>query len=145
MLKIKKKLQLFKKNAFFLRHCVLASWYNVQMFCSLPTEGNCEFHLIHKTNIYVRLQLNLRMLCWILCLTDRASYNLAIIIQQDATQYSLFKSVNCSTCFGWYFTRHQELITLYLQYLALMRTLLLPVVNVSGREPARHPLPEDPS
>ena len=31
---------------------------------------------------------------------------MAIIIQQDATEYSLFKSVNCSTCFGWYFT-HQ--------------------------------------
>jgi len=28
--------------------------------------------------------------------------NMAIIIQQDATEYSLFKSVNCSTCFGWY-------------------------------------------
>jgi len=25
------------------------------------------------------------------------------IIQQDATTYSLFISVNCSTCFGWYF------------------------------------------
>jgi hypothetical protein len=25
-----------------------------------------------------------------------------IIIQQDATIYSLFISVNCSTCFGWY-------------------------------------------
>ena len=33
---------------------------------------------------------------------DRASYNMAIIIQQDATEYSLFKSVNRSTCFGWY-------------------------------------------
>jgi len=25
-----------------------------------------------------------------------------IIVQQDATTYSLFLSVNCSTCFGWY-------------------------------------------
>jgi len=56
---------------------------------------------------------------------DRASYNMAIIIQQDATEYSLFKPANCSTCFGRYFTHHQELITLYLQYLALMRPLLL--------------------
>jgi len=56
-----------------------------------------------------------------------------IIIQQDATGYSLFKSVNCSTCFGWYFTHHQELITLYLQYLTLMRHVLLPAVNVAGR------------
>jgi len=30
---------------------------------------------------------------------DCASYNMAIIIQQDATEYSLFKSVNCSTFF----------------------------------------------
>jgi len=65
---------------------------------------------------------------------DRVSYNLAIIIQQDATEHTLFKSVNCSIYFGWYFTYHQELISLYLQYLALMRPLLLPVVNVAGRE-----------
>jgi len=56
-----------------------------------------------------------------------------IIIQQDATEYNLFKSVNRSICFGWYFTHHQELITLYLQYLALLRPLLLPVVSVAGR------------
>ena len=49
-------------------------------------------------------------------------------------QNSLFKSVNCSTCFGWYFTHHQELMTLYLQYLALLRLVLLLVVNVAGRE-----------
>ena len=57
---------------------------------------------------------------------------MSVIIQQDATEYSLFKSVSCSTCFGWYFTHHQELITLYLQYVALMRPVLLPVVNVAG-------------
>jgi len=54
-----------------------------------------------------------------LCSMDRASYNMAIIIQQDATYYILFKSINCSTRFGWYFTHHQELITLCLQYLVL--------------------------
>ena len=27
---------------------------------------------------------------------------MAIIIQQDATIYSLFIRVNCSTCFGWF-------------------------------------------
>jgi len=70
----------------------------------------------------------------LLCSMDRASYNMAIIIQQDATEYRLFKSVNCWTCFGWYFTHHQELITLYLEYPALMRPELLPVVNVVGRE-----------
>ena len=26
----------------------------------------------------------------------------SIIVQKDATIYSLFVSVNCSTCFGWY-------------------------------------------
>ena len=31
-------------------------------------------------------------------------------------------------------TLHQELISLYLQYLALLRPLMLPVVNVTGRE-----------
>jgi len=65
----------------------------------------------------------------ILCSMDRASYNMAIIIQQDATEFSLFKSVRCSTCFRWYFIHHQELITLYVQYLALMRPVLLPVLN----------------
>ena len=70
---------------------------------------------------------------FILCSVDRASYNMAIIIQQDAKEYSLFKSVNCSTCFGWYFTHPQELITLYLQHLTLMRPLLLPALNVQDR------------
>jgi hypothetical protein len=27
---------------------------------------------------------------------------MSIIVQRDATIYSLFISVNCSTCFGWY-------------------------------------------
>jgi len=64
-----------------------------------------------------------------LCSVDHALYNVEIIIQQDATEFSLFKSVSCSTCFGRYFTHHQELITLYQQYLALMRLVLLPVMN----------------
>ena len=59
---------------------------------------------------------------------------MAIIVQQDATIYSITTSVNCSTCFGWYINHHQELITLHLQYLALMRPLLPPVVNVAGWE-----------
>jgi len=69
---------------------------------------------------------------------DPASYYMVIIIQKDAIEYSLFKSVNCSTCFGWYFAHHQELITLYLQYLALIRSVLLTVVNLAG-------LPAQPS
>jgi len=61
-----------------------------------------------------------------------AAEHMAIIIQQVASEYSLFKSVNCSTCFGWYFTHHHQLITLYLQHLALIRPVLLPVANVAG-------------
>ena len=89
---------------------------------------------------------------------------MAITIQQDSTIYSLFIYVNCSTCFGPYLHRslgahitvstvsvinetvnaacrehdwmgtHQELISLYLQYLVLMRPLMLPVVSVTGWE-----------
>ena len=33
-------------------------------------------------------------------------------------------------------THHQELISLYVQYLALLRPLLLPVVSVSSRQVA---------
>jgi len=66
---------------------------------------------------------------------------MAIIIQQDTTEYSLFKSVNCSTCFGWYFTHQQELISLYLQYLVLMRPVLVPVVDVAGRDLPVQPRP----
>jgi len=35
---------------------------------------------------------------------------------------------------GGFFTNHQYLITLYLQYLALLRPVLLPVVDVGGLE-----------
>ena len=65
---------------------------------------------------------------------EKNNVQVGIIIQKDAIEYGLFKSVNCSTCFGWYFTHHQELITLYLQYLALMRPLLLP--TTAGPSPA---------
>jgi len=51
---------------------------------------------------------------------------IAIIIQQDATEYSLFKSVNCSTCFGWYLTNHQEFIALYLRYYELLMMAEIP-------------------
>jgi len=39
-------------------------------------------------------------------------------------------------------THHQELISLYVQYLALLRPLLLPVLNVTGLElvPSSHPV-----
>jgi len=54
---------------------------------------------------------------------------LALLGSNYPTEYSLFKSVNCSSCFGWHFTHHQDL-----QYLALMRSILLPVVIVAGRD-----------
>ena len=49
----------YKKQAEFLH----ASWFNVQISCSLPTECNCEFRLIPKTKSYMRRQLNLKMFC----------------------------------------------------------------------------------
>ena len=55
-----------------------------------------------------------------------------IIVQQVATIYNLFISATALHVSGGMFTHHQELITLYLQYLALMGPLLLPVVNVTA-------------
>jgi len=45
---------------------------------------------------------------------------MAIIVQDVATEYSLFKSANCSKCLGWYFTHHQEIITPCLHYVTFM-------------------------
>jgi len=59
---------------------------------------------------------------------------MTIIIQKYATEYDLFKSVTALHVSGGISTHHQELISLYLQYLALMRPVLLAVVNVAGRE-----------
>jgi len=67
------------------------------------------------------MSLDNKIHIFILCSMHRASYNMAIIIQQHALEYNLFKSDNCSTYFRWYFTCHQELKTLYLQYLALTK------------------------
>ena len=55
-----------------------------------------------------------------------------IIIQQDATIYSLFISVTALHVSGGISTHHQELTSLYLQHLALLRPLLLPVVAVTA-------------
>jgi len=49
---------------------------------------------------------------------------MAIFFQQVATEYSLFKPVNCSKCFGMYFTHHQQIITLCLNFVTFMTTLL---------------------
>ena len=53
-----------------------------------------------------------------------------IYTQKDATSHSLFISGSCSKCFGGISTHHQEHIQLYLQFLALVKTLLLPVAIV---------------
>ena len=42
---------------------------------------------------------------------DPESYNMTISVQQNTTEFSLFKSLKCSKYFGWYFTHHQQLIT----------------------------------
>jgi len=55
-------------------------------------------------------------------------------IQQDATLRSLFISGNCSTCFGWYFTYHQERKQLYLQHLVFVTPLLLPAAVLEELE-----------
>jgi len=47
----------------------------------------------------------------------------SIIVQQDATIYSLFISATSLQVTGGISTHHQELISLYLQYLALIETV----------------------
>ena len=51
-------------------------------------------------------------------------------MQQNTVYLNLSTDQNIS---GGISTHHQELISLYLQYLALMRPLLPPIVNVAGR------------
>jgi len=52
-------------------------------------------------------------------------------MQQNAVYLNLSTAEHASAGIS---THHQELITLYLQYLVLMRQVLLPVVNVTGPE-----------
>jgi len=59
---------------------------------------------------------------------------MAIIIKQDAAIYSLYLSASAVHVTGGIFTHHQQLISLYLQYMALLRPLLLHFVNVTGWE-----------
>jgi hypothetical protein len=67
---------------------------------------------------------------------------MAIIIQQDATVYVyLYLSIALHVS-GGISTHHQELITLYLQYLALIRPLVLgtchrPVTFTTGTQQYR--------
>jgi len=51
---------------------------------------------------------------------------MSIIVQQDATIYSLFISLNRSTCFGWYL---QPLSGVHVTV-----STASPVLNVTGRE-----------
>ena len=75
--------------------------------------------------------MNILTLKMIRNLKMKVTFYGGIFNQPDATQYNLFNSVNCSTCSVLYFTHHQQLITLYAQYLALMRLVLLLIVNVA--------------
>ena len=65
----------------------------------------------------------------------RSTKFVSIIIQQYATISHLYLQTALHVS-GGISTHHQELITLYLQYLALIRPLLLSVVSVTGR--SRH-------
>jgi hypothetical protein len=60
--------------------------------------------------------------------------NILIYVQQDATLHSLFISGNCSTCFGWYSTRHQERKQQYIQNLVFVTLLLLSAAIVEELE-----------
>ena len=68
---------------------------------------------------------------------------MAKIIQQYAKEYILFKSVHCSTFFGWCFTHHLEFNNAVSTVSGNNETYttLQPVVNVDGREfPIHGPL-----
>jgi hypothetical protein len=65
----------------------------------------------------------------------------SIIIQQDATIYSLFISANCSTCFRWYLHPSSGARITVSTVSGINETVtLLPVVNVTGCEqfPSSH-------
>jgi len=63
--------------------------------------------------------------------TSLILFHMSTIIQQGATIYSLFISVSYSTCFGLYLRPSSGAHNTASQYLALMRTLLLPVVDIA--------------
>ena len=58
-----------------------------------------------------------------------------ISTKPDAKKCDLFKSVNFSTCSVLYFPHHHEIITFFLLYLALMRHVLLLLLNVADIPP----------
>jgi hypothetical protein len=63
---------------------------------------------------------------------------MSIIVQQYATIYSLFISVNCSTCFGWYLHLSSGAHITVSTASGISVTVLQPVVNVVGLEQANH-------
>ena len=56
-------------------------------------------------------------------------------IQQDAMLHSLFISVNCSTCFGWYFHPSSGAHATHVQHLVFVTPLLLSAAIVEELEP----------
>jgi len=61
---------------------------------AMSVKMSCKFSNIMERELFLVVKISIP------CSVDPASYNMAIIIQQDATEYSLFKSVNCLTGFG---------------------------------------------
>jgi hypothetical protein len=81
--------------------------------CLLPTSTSREKYKNCKGIDYFSIQkASLSKDSWCQCKVQHSSYfyvqwsvhheHMSIIFQQGATIYSLFISVNCSTCFGWY-------------------------------------------
>jgi hypothetical protein len=62
------------------------------------------------------------------------SADMSIIVQQDATIYSLFISVNCSICFGWYPHPSSGAHITVSTASGVSVAVLQPVVNVVGLE-----------
>jgi hypothetical protein len=59
---------------------------------------------------------------------------MSVIIQQYAPIHSLFMSVNCCTCFRWYLHSSSGANVTVSTPSGICKTVLQPVVNVTGRE-----------
>ena len=92
--------------------------------------GNRTQQVFINPNVFYRWQTMNRFFCQFR-LVKFSSKLVSIIIQQDGIMYSLFISATALHVSDGISTHHQELISLYLQYLALMRPLQLPVVRVT--------------
>jgi hypothetical protein len=90
-----------------------------------------EYALSQFTSL--RYSLTLVLLMWRI---GWAPNSIPIYIQQDATLHSLFISVNCSTCFGWYFhcvKLHLVRYILEYTYSAGTHKLCLLIILANGR------------